>query len=158
MSAQLTGRRLPAEVHTFKIIIYTDSRLKIKILQQRLCFKLHFRAGDVVNRGDIIAQNGGSKDIAAAGNVKLCSAHGNVTNYDDYKLVNGQKDSTGKGYYDYFGATGYTTGAGLSVKFNAALGGAYTEDKRFILSDSGTELRAPEGYLYNDLEIGRAHV
>ena len=67
--------------------------------------------------------------------------------------MNGQKDSTGKGYYDYFGATGYTTGAGLSVKFNAALGGAYTEDKRFILSDSGTELRAPEGYLYNDLAI-----
>lgn len=112
-----------------------------------------FRAGDVVNRGDIIAQNYGSKDIAAAGNVKLYSAHGNVTNYDDYKLVNGQKDSTGRGYYDYFGATGYTTGAGLSVKFNAALGGAYTEDKRFILSDSGTELRAPEGYLYNDLAI-----
>ena len=149
-----TAPTAPNGVSIYTQVSYIDDNSNRVLLKEGISGQQEaFRAGDVVNRGDIIAQNGGSKDIAAAGNVKLCSAHGNVTNYDDYKLVNGQKDSTGKGYYDYFGATGYTTGAGLSVKFNAALGGAYTEDKRFILSDSGTELRAPEGYLYNDLAI-----
>ena len=149
-----TAPTAPNGVSIYTQVSYIDDNSNRVLLKEGISGQQEaFRAGDVVNRGDIIAQNDGSKDIAAAGNVKLYSAHGNVTNYDDYKLVNGQKDSTGRGYYDYFGATGYTTGAGLSVKFNAALGGAYTEDKRFILSDSGTELRAPEGYLYNDLAI-----
>lgn len=112
-----------------------------------------FRAGDVVNRGDIVAQNDGTKSLADAGNVVLKSAKGNVTNYDDYKLVDGQRDSTGNGYYDYLGGTGYTTGTSTTAKFNAGLGSAYNDNKRFILSDSGMELTAPEGYLYNDLAL-----
>lgn len=112
-----------------------------------------FRAGDVVNRGDIVAQNDGTKSLADAGNVVLKSAKGNVTNYDDYKLVDGKRDSTGNAYYDYLGANGYTTGTSTTAKFNADLGSAYNDNKRFILSDSGMELTAPEGYLYNDLAL-----
>lgn len=112
-----------------------------------------FRAGDVVNRGDIVAQNTGSKDLTQAGNVQLNSAHGNVANYDDYKLVDAQKDSANRGFYDYLGENGYSTGDGLTVKFNANLGDAYNANKRYILSDSGMELKAPEGYLYNDLAL-----
>ena len=116
-----------------------------------------FRAGDVVNRGDIVAQNIGSKDLSQAGNVQLNSAHGNVANYDDYKLVDAQKDSANRGFYDYLGENGYRTDAGLVVKFNANLGNAYNANKRYILSDSGMELKAPEGYLYNDLALKSHH-
>ena len=112
-----------------------------------------FRAGDVVNRGDIVAQNTGSKDLSQAGNVQLNSAHGNVANYDDYKLVDAQQDSANRGFYDYLGEDGYSTGDSLAVKFNANLGNAYNANKHYILSDSGMELKAPEGYLYNDLAL-----
>lgn len=40
-----------------------------------------FRAGDVVNCGDIVAQNTSNKGADAADNFKLNSAHGNVINY-----------------------------------------------------------------------------
>lgn len=112
-----------------------------------------FRNGDVVNRGDIVAQNTGDKSAAAAGNVKLLSAHGNVTNYDDFKLVDGLTNTEGNGFYDFLGQDGYRTGAGMVVKFNADLGEEYNQNKRYILSDSGMELKAPEGSLYNDLDL-----
>lgn len=112
-----------------------------------------FRNGDVVNRGDIVAQNTGDKSAAAAGNVKLRSAHGNVTNYDDFKLVDGLTNTEGNGFYDFLGQNGYRTGAGMVVKFNADLGEEYNQNKRYILSDSGMELKAPEGSLYNDLDL-----
>ena len=111
-----------------------------------------FRAGDVVNRGDIVAQNDGSKELTAAGNVKLNSTHGNVTNYDDYKLIDNLVENN-EAYYLYQGQTGYRTGENAVVKFNADLGSVYNENKRYILSDSGMELKAPEGYLYNDLAL-----
>ena len=41
VTAQLTRGRLPAKVHIFKITVYADRRLKIKILQQRLGLELH---------------------------------------------------------------------------------------------------------------------
>ena len=53
----------------------------------------------------------------------------------------------------YQGQTGYRTGENAVVKFNADLGSVYNENKRYILSDSGMELKAPEGYLYNDLAL-----
>ena len=108
-----------------------------------------FRKGDVVNRGDIVSLNTGDKSLADAGNVILKSAYGNISNYDDFKLVDGKKDDKGQGFYDFLGADGV---AGNSdAKFNK--GTAYTENKHYILSDSGIEMRAPEGYLYNDLAI-----
>ena len=108
-----------------------------------------FRKGDVVNRGDIVSLNTGDKSLADAGNVILKSAYGNVSNYDDFKLVDGKKDDKGQGFYDFLGANGVAGESG--AKFNK--GTAYTENKRYILSDSGIEMRAPEGYLYNDLAI-----
>ena len=112
-----------------------------------------FRAGDVVNRGDVVAQNTSDKSADAAGNVKLNSAHGNVTNYDYFKLVDARTTAEGQGFYDFLGQDGYRTGAGLVVKFNAELGEAYNQNKRYLLSDSGMELKAPEGSLYNDLNL-----
>ena len=108
-----------------------------------------FRKGDVVNRGDIVSLNTGDKSLADAGNVILKSAYGNISNYDDFKLVDGKKDDKGQGFYDFLGADGVAGKTG--AKFNK--GTAYTENKRYILSDSGIEMRAPEGYLYNDLAI-----
>ena len=108
-----------------------------------------FRKGDVVNRGDIVSLNTGDKSLADAGNVILKSAYSNVSNYDDFKLVDGKKDDKGQGFYDFLGADGVAGKTG--AKFNK--GTAYTENKRYILSDSGIEMRAPEGYLYNDLAI-----
>lgn len=149
-----TAPTAPSGAEVYTQISYINDDSSRVLLQEGISGQWEaFRAGDVVNRGDIVAQRASDKELAAAGNVKLNSAPGNVTNYDDYKLVDGQLDSAGQGYYDYFGASGYTTGSGLCVKFNDALGGAYTENKRYILSDSGTELKAPEGYLYNALAI-----
>ena len=85
--------------------------------------------------------------------MKLNSTHGNVTNYDDYKLVDNLVDVNNAAYYLYQGGTGYLTGNNVVVKFNADLGSVYNENKRYILSDSGMELKAPEGYLYNDLAL-----
>lgn len=135
-------------------VSYVDDSNNRVLIKDGIADQLEaFRTGDVVNRGDIVAQNDGTKSLADAGNVLLHSAKGNVTNYDDYKLVDGQRDSTGNGYYDYLGSTGYTTGSNTIAKFNADLGSAYNDNKRFILSDSGMELTAPEGYLYNDLAL-----
>ena len=108
-----------------------------------------FRKGDVVNRGDIVSLNTKDKSLADAGNVILKSAYGNISNYDDFKLVDGKKDDKGQGFYNFLGADGVAGESG--AKFNK--GTAYTENKRYILSDSGIEMRAPEGYLYNDLAI-----
>ena len=144
----------PNNEQIYTQVSYVDDSNTRVLIQDGITGQLEaFRAGDVVNRGDIVAQNDGTKSLADAGNVVLKSAKGNVTNYDDYKLVDGQRDSTGNGYYYYRGGTGYTTGTRTTAKFNAGLGSAYNDNKRFILSDSGMELTAPEGYLYNDLAL-----
>ena len=138
----------PNNEQIYTQVSYVDDSNTRVLIQDGITGQLEaFRAGDVVNRGDIVAQNDGTKSFADAGNVVLNSAKGNVTNYDDYKLVDNQS------YYDYLGSTGYTTGSNTTAKFNAGLGSAYNDNKRFVLSDSGMELTAPEGYLYNDLAL-----
>lgn len=109
-----------------------------------------YRTGDVVNRGDIIAQGSAELDKGA---VTLHSAKGNTTNYDNFKLFNG-KDN-----YDYLGETGseHQTKVGdqiqtIKVKFNP--GTAYYYDaKGILLSDSDMNLIADKGYLYNNMNI-----
>ena len=131
-------------------ISYIDDGGNRQLLQDGLVGQLEaFRKGDVVNRGDMVSIRGDNKSKAEAGNVQLKSTHGNVTNYDDFKLVDGKTDDKGQGYYDFLGATGVAGEAG--AKFNT--GTAYTENKRYILSDSGIAMEAPEGYLYNDLAL-----
>ena len=131
-------------------ISYIDDGGNRQLLQDGLVGQLEaFRKGDVVNRGDMVSIRGDNKSKAEAGNVQLKSTHGNVTNYDDFKLVDGKTDDKGQGYYDFLGSTGVAGEAG--AKFNT--GTAYTENKRYILSDSGIAMEAPEGYLYNDLAL-----
>lgn len=109
-----------------------------------------YRTGDVVNRGDIVAQ--GDAD-AGKGAVTIHSHYGNTTNYDNFKLFNGEKS------YDYLGETGseHQTKVDeqiqtIKVKFNP--GTAYYYDaKGILLSDSDMNLIADKGYLYNNMNI-----
>ena len=95
-----------------------------------------YRMGDIVNRGDIVAQGDADKQKGA---VTLHSQHGNVTNYDNFKLLNGKKDM------DYLGASG-------DVRFNPGTEYFY-DTKGILLSDSDMVLTADEGYLYNNMNI-----
>lgn len=95
-----------------------------------------YRSGDVVNRGDIIAQG---KAEEGKGSITLHSKQGNVTNYDNFKLLNNQKS------YDYLGKTG-------KAHFNPDTKYFYDE-KGILLSDSDLNIMADKGYLYNDMNI-----
>ena len=122
-----------------------------------------FRAGDVVNRGDIVALNttgqkpDGTKDItseattAEKGNVILKSTNGNVTNYDDFNTVNDGQEKAGT-IYKFLGGTGYITGTDAAkAKFNEDTG--YTKDQNYILGDTSITIDASKGYLYNDFDM-----
>ncbi len=140
----------PEGKEVFTQVSYIDDNGKRALLEENLEGQLEaFRKGDVVNRGDIVSLNIADKSQTEAGNVILKSAYGNVSNYDDFKLVDGKKDDKGQGFYDFLGADGVAGENG--AKFNK--GTAYTKNKRYILSDSGIEMKAPEGYLYNDLAL-----
>lgn len=140
----------PEGTTVYTQVSYVDDNGNRQTINDDLVGQLEaFRKGDVVNRGDIVSLNTENKSLADAGNVIFKSAYGNISNYDDFKLVDGKKDDKGQGFYDFLGADGVAGKDG--AKFNK--GTAYTENKRYILSDSGIEMRAPEGYLYNDLAL-----
>ncbi len=140
----------PAGQQVYTQISYIDDEGNRQTLKDDLNGQLEaFRKGDIVNRGDIVSLTGEDTSKADAGHVTLKSLHGNVTNYDDFKLVDGKTDDKGQGFYDFLGADGVAGQTG--AKFNK--GTAYTTNKRYILSDSGISMEAPEGYLYNDLAL-----
>ena len=151
----------PAGKTVYTQVSYIDNEGNRKLIQDGLEERQEaFRKGDVVNRGDIVSLNTSNSKmdekgniIADAGNVTLKSANGNVTNYDDFTLM---KDTTGEAakIYNFLGQKGYTAGTGdstVKAKFNDNTG--YTEDKHYILSDTGTEINASNGYLYNDFDM-----
>ena len=130
-------------------VSYVDGNNQRQLIKDGIEGKLEaYRAGDVVNRGDIVARKGEDKTNAEAGNVILKAAKGNVTNYDDFKLV-----GNGSGTYQYQGAEGYAVGEDGKVKAKFNAGTSYNENKNYVLSDSSMEFKAPEGYLYNDLAL-----
>ena len=130
-------------------VSYVDDNNKRQLIKDGIEGKQEaYRAGDVVNRGDIVAIKGSDKTDAEAGNVTLKAANGNVTNYDDFKLVD-----NGSGTYHYKGADGYAVGDDGSTKAKFNTGTIYNQNKDYVLSDSNMEFKAPEGYLYNDLAL-----
>ena len=130
-------------------VSYVDDNNKRQLIKDGIEGKQEaYRAGDVVNRGDIVAIKGSDKTDAEAGNVTLKAANGNVTNYDDFKLVD-----NGSGTYHYKGADGYAAGDDGSTKAKFNTGTIYNQNKDYVLSDSNMEFKAPEGYLYNDLAL-----
>ncbi|MGM9520109.1 MAG: beta strand repeat-containing protein [Phascolarctobacterium sp.] len=104
-----------------------------------------YRTGDVVNRGDIVAQG----TAADKGAVTLHSLKGNTTNYDNFKLLNG------KSTYDYLGAN--TSGVDAEINTIIARFNPNTEyfydAKGILISDSDMNLLADEGSLYNNMNI-----
>ena len=92
--------------------------------------------GDVTNYGDVIALNSANQNNK--GSISFVSSDGNVTNYDDFKLIDGN------GYYDYDGTEGF-------AKFNE--GTPYHFEKRYILTDSDLTMKALKGSIFNNMEL-----
>ena len=105
-----------------------------------------FRAGDVVNRGDIVALNGKNADNTTnPGNVKLVSAHGNIANYDEFdKLDNGATQIS-------YSTTAGITGVNGNIRFNQ--GTTLNTDANYILAKANLSMEAKEGYLYNTVDM-----
>ena len=105
-----------------------------------------FRAGDVVNRGDIVALNGKNADNTTnPGNVKLVSAHGNIANYDEFdKLDNGATQIS-------YSTTAGITGVNGNIRFNQ--GTTLNADANYILAKANLSMEAKEGYLYNTMDM-----
>ncbi|MGM9570438.1 MAG: beta strand repeat-containing protein [Phascolarctobacterium sp.] len=104
-----------------------------------------YRTGDVVNRGDIVAQG----TAADKGAVTLHSLHGNTTNYDNFKLLNG------KNTYDYLGANQSAVDDEINTiiaRFNPNTVYFY-DAKGILISDSDMNLLADQGSLYNNMNI-----
>lgn len=95
-----------------------------------------FRQGDVVNRGDVVAMGqtvvetvGGDEvySTKVSGMISIESAHGNVTNYDNFSTI-------------YDPKTGIETDS------------YQRENDKFLMSTGGIGLKAPEGYFYNNFD------
>ena len=101
-----------------------------------------YRMGDVVNRGDLVALN--PNNVDGKGSVSLVTDHGNATNYDNFKLVDGAEQ------FAYLGKSGYAVGSN-TAKFNE--GTKYYYDKGMVLSDADLAMKAENGYLYNTMNM-----
>ena len=105
-----------------------------------------FRAGDVVNRGDIVALNGKNADNTTnSGNVKLVSAHGNIANYDEFDVLD-----NGATQISYSTASGIT-GVDGNIRFNQ--GTTLNAEASYILAKANLSMEAKEGYLYNTMNM-----
>ena len=105
-----------------------------------------FRAGDVVNRGDIVALNGKNADNTTnSGNVKLVSAHGNIANYDEFDVLD-----NGATQISYSTASGITGVVG-NIRFNQ--GTTLNAEASYILAKANLSMEAKEGYLYNTMNM-----
>lgn len=105
-----------------------------------------FRAGDVVNRGDIVALNGKNADNTTnSGNVKLVSAHGNIANYDEFDVLD-----NGATQISYSTASGIT-GVDGHIRFNQ--GTTLNAEASYILAKANLSMEAKEGYLYNTMNM-----
>ena len=102
-----------------------------------------YRAGDVVNRGDLVALN--KNDPTDKGGIKLVSTNGNVANYDEFKRLD---DGSTSVYYQ--GATGYAVGDG-NAHFNP--GTEYARNESYNLADADLTMKAIEGYLFNTMDM-----
>lgn len=105
-----------------------------------------FRAGDVVNRGDIVALNGKNADNTTnPGNINLISAYGNVANYDEFAVLdNGATQIS-------YSTTAGITGVNSNIRFNP--GTTLNADASYILSDANLRMEAIQGYLYNTMDM-----
>lgn len=105
-----------------------------------------FRAGDVVNRGDIVALNGKNADNTTnPGNINLISAYGNVANYDEFAVLdNGATQIS-------YSTTAGITGVNSNIRFNP--GTTLNADASYILSDANLSMEAIQGYLYNTMDM-----
>ena len=105
-----------------------------------------FRAGDVVNRGDIVALNGKNADNTTnSGNVKLVSAHGNIANYDEFDVLdNGATQIS-------YSTTAGITGVDGNIRFNQ--GTTLNAEASYILAKANLSMEAKEGYLYNTMNM-----
>ncbi len=88
------------------------------------------RAGDVLNRGDVVAmgqteQKGDEIHSVVPGTITLRSEHGDVINYDNYYKVDGED-------YEKLG------------------------ERKYMLSTGNIGLEAPEGNFYNDFSFRTA--
>lgn len=105
-----------------------------------------FRAGDVVNRGDIVALNGKNADNTTnSGNVKLVSAHGNIANYDEFDVLD-----NGATQISYSTASGIT-GVDGNIRFNQ--GTTLNAEASYILAKANLSMEAIQGYLYNTMDM-----
>ena len=102
-----------------------------------------YRKGDVVNRGDLVALN--PNNVEGKGSISLISDHGNATNFDNFKMVDGLEQ------YEYKGKSGYGVGSNETANFNA--GTKYYYDKGMVLSDADLTMVARKGYLYNTMNM-----
>ncbi len=105
-----------------------------------------FRAGDVVNRGDIVALNGKNVDNTTnSGNINLISAYGNVANYDEFAVLdNGATQIS-------YSTTSGITGVNSNIRFNP--GTTLNADASYILSNANLSMEATQGYLYNTMDM-----
>lgn len=105
-----------------------------------------FRAGDVVNRGDLVALKGtDANGTALAGTINLRSEHGNIANYDEFAVLD-----NGAQQINYRTTTGFDGVAG-NIRFNP--GTSFDAEASFVLSQADLTMNAPEGYLYNTMNL-----
>ena len=101
--------------------------------------------GNVVNKGDLVALNGDNLDDK--GGIELVSKHGNVENYDEFKLVDESNTIT------FDGLNGYAATNG-TAKFNPGTPFAVVKD--YILADADLLMEAREGSLKNTMNMNVA--
>ena len=102
-------------------------------------------AGDVINKGDLVALN--ENNVAGKGGIELISASGDVYNYDEFKDVDGRNSIT------FYGESGYASNNGVA-KFNPTT--PYAEDRSYILTDADLLMSAENGSLYNTMDMNVA--
>ena len=102
-------------------------------------------AGNVINWGDLVALN--ENNVDNKGGITLHSANGNVENYDEFKLVDGQNTLT------FWGESGYANSNG-TAKFNPST--PYAENRSYILTDADLRMEAPNGSLKNTMNMNVA--
>ena len=107
-----------------------------------------YRKGDVVNRGDVVAM-GKTKEVDGKqvqdpehkGTITLKSAHSNVSNYDNFTLVDGKES------YEFKGSEIFNTSSTFYV------------GKKYLIAQGDISVSAPNGYIYNTLNyIGDSNV
>lgn len=107
-----------------------------------------YRKGDVVNRGDVVAM-GQTKEVAGQqvqdpahkGTITLTSDHGNISNYDNFTLVDGKES------YEFKGSEIFNTSSPFYV------------GKKYLIAQGDIDFKATEGYIYNTLNyIGNSNV